>query len=122
MAQKTAHLLHTPMLKNDREMIQHILAASIEEPYIRATHAYYLATNENFHSGPQFIPTDNTATPNINTPTQRATSRSIRFTHPLVDINGENALGWVEIELLSSPYVVLRYEAIILSISLTILC
>lgn len=122
LSQKTAHLLHKPLLENDREMVRHILDASIEEPYIRATHAYYANTDEHFHSGPQFMPTKNADEPNSNTLVERDTYRSIRFSHPLVDLNNQNAIGWVEIELLDSPYLVLRYEAIILSIALTVLC
>ncbi len=122
LAQKTAHLLHKPLLEHNKEMAQHILDASIEEPYIRASHAYYATTGESFHSGPQFIPTDVKTEHPLETATHQHTQRSIRFTHPLVDMEGKNAIGWVEIELLDSPYLVVRYEAIILSIAITLLC
>lgn len=122
LAKKTAHLLHHPLLQNDKVMVQHILDASIEEPYIRAIHAYYSNTDENFHSGPDFMPTEDTTKPNAQTPIKRDTYRSIRFTHPLVNLENKNAIGWVEIELMDSSYIALRYEAIILSIALTVLC
>lgn len=122
LAKKTAHLLHSPLLQNDKVMVQHILDASIEEPYIRAVHVYYAATKESFHSGPDFMPAKDTVEPNAQIPTKRHTYRSIRFTHPLVNLENKNAIGWVEIELMDSSYIALRYEAIILSIALTVLC
>jgi len=122
LAQKTAHLLHKPLLENNRELVQYILDASLEEPYIRAVHAYYIDSDTRFHSGPQFMPTDVAGEPNMQAPLQRATNRTIRFAHPLVNIDNKNPIGWVELELMASPYAVVRYEAIVLTIALTLLC
>jgi len=122
LAQKTAHLLHKPLLENNRELAQYILDASLEEPYIRAVHAYYIDSDTRFHSGPQFMPTDVAGEPNMQAPLQRATNRTIRFAHPLVNIDNKNPIGWVELELMASPYAVVRYEAIVLTIALTLLC
>lgn len=122
LAQKTAHLLHKPMLENNRELVQHILDASIEEPYIRAVHAYYAAADQSFHSGPQFMPTEDAGEPNSTTSLERSTYRTLRFSNPLVDLDDKNPIGWVELELMSSPYAVVRYEAIVLTIALTLLC
>jgi two-component system, NarL family, sensor histidine kinase BarA len=122
LAQKTAHLLHKPMLENNRELVQYILDASIEEPYIRAVHAYYTDTDQSFHSGPQFMQTEDTGEPNMQQPLERHTDRTLRFSHPLVNLDNKNPIGWVELELMAAPYAVVRYEAIVLTIALTLLC
>jgi two-component system sensor histidine kinase BarA len=122
LAQKTAHLLHKPMLENNRELVQYILDASLEEPYIRAVHAYYSDADQSFHSGPQFMHTDDASEPNMQQPLERKTYRTLRFAHPLVNLDNKNPIGWVEIELMAAPYVVVRYEAIVLTIALTLLC
>jgi two-component system sensor histidine kinase BarA len=121
LAQKTAHLLHKPLLENNRELVQYILDASIEEPYIRAVHAYYSDANESFHSGPQFMPNDDSRTPDMQQPLKRKTYRTALFAHPLVDLENKNPIGWVEIELMAAPYAVVRYEAIVLTIAITLL-
>lgn len=122
LVQKTAHLLHKPMLDNNRELVQNILDASLEEPYIRAIHVYYADKDQSFHSGPQFMETHDSGEPNMLQPLERKTYRTLRFSHPLVNIENKNSIGWVEIELLAAPYAVVRYEAIVLTIALTILC
>ncbi len=122
LAQKTAHLLHKPILEQDLELVQHILDTSIEEPYIRAIHVYYAAGKQNFHSGPQFIDIRNDAEPSMDTPGEFRTYRTLHFSHPLVDRNGNNPIGWVELELLTAPFVVVRYEAMVLAIAITLLC
>lgn len=124
LAQKTAHLLHKPMSENNAELVQHILEASLEEPYIRAIHVYKATTNTHFHSGPQFMEPGNHSalTPNMETPVEQKTYRTLRFAHPLVNSQQSNSIGWVELELLTAPYAVIRYEAIMLAIALTIFC
>lgn len=122
LAQKTAHLLHKPISDSDRELTQHILDASLEEPYIRAIHAYYADKDQSFHSGPQFMETRDSGEPNMEQPLERKTYRTLRFSHPLVNLENKNPIGWVEIELLAAPYAVVRYEAIVLTIALTTLC
>ncbi|HTF95162.1 MAG TPA: response regulator [Cellvibrio sp.] len=122
LAQKTAHLLHKPITENNRDLVQHILDASLEEPYIRAIHAYHENSKQHFHSGPQFMETYDSNEPNMQQPLERKTYRTLRFAHPLVDLENKNPVGWVEIELLAAPYAVVRYEAIVLTIALTLLC
>ncbi|MEN0038669.1 MAG: response regulator [Cellvibrio sp.] len=122
LAQKTAHLLHKPMLENNQQLVQYILDASLEEPYIRAAHAYYTDADKSFHSGPQFMPSKGISEPNMQQPMERKTDRTLRFSHPLVNLDNKNPIGWVEIELMAAPYAVVRYEAIVLTIALTLLC
>lgn len=122
LAQKTAHLLHKPLQENNRELVQHILDASLEEPYIRAVHVYNATADQHFHSGPQLMETDEPGNPNMDQPLERKTYRTLRFSHPLVDKDNKNPLGWIEMELMAAPYAVVRYEAIVLTIALTTLC
>jgi two-component system, NarL family, sensor histidine kinase BarA len=122
LAKKTAHILHEPLRQHNLQLAQEILNASVEEPFVRAAHFYIAKDNTHFHSGPSFADTTDQGTPNMETPLRRDTLTTIRFSHPLVDKQGQDVLGWVEIEFTSSPFLVVRYEAIILAIALTLLC
>ncbi|HSC66429.1 MAG TPA: response regulator [Cellvibrio sp.] len=122
LAQKTAHLLHKPVLENNRELVQYILDASLEEPYIRAVEVHYTAANQRFHSGPQFMRTDDVREPDMQQALERKTDKTLRFSHPLVNLENKNPIGWIELELMAAPYAVVRYEAIVLTIALTLLC
>lgn len=122
LAQKTAHLLHKPVLQNNAELIHHILDASIEEPHIRAVRAYLADSKQYIHSGPQFMGGDGASNPSTETPGEFRTYRTLRFSHPLVTPEDSTSLGWVELELLTAPFAVVRYEAIILTIAITVLC
>jgi len=122
LVNKTAHLLHKPLTENNTELAQHIVDASLEDPYIRAVEAYDAVNGVRYHAGASFMQTTDSGEPNEFTPTKRTTYRSIRFSEPLVDLQNQNPIGWVEIELASSPYLVFNYEAILLTISLSVLC
>lgn len=122
LVNKTAHLLHKPLTDKNTELVQHIVDASLEDPYIRAVEAYDAINNIRYHAGPSFMQTEDPGEPNITTAVKRNTYRSIRFSQPLVDINNQNAIGWVEMELMSSPYLVFNYETVVLTIALSILC
>ena len=122
LAKKTAHLLHYPALHNNRELLQEILAASLEEPFIRAVS---LNTNDGqlqLHSGPEFFPSSDAGSPNSLEPLKRQTPHSLRFAHPLVDKNNQQPLGWVELELISAPYIVVHHQAVILAAMIVLLC
>src|SRR5690606_7264277 len=99
-----------------------VLNASLEEPFVRAVHVYHRDSDTNFHVGPEFIPALEGDAPNATTPIQRHTSKSIRFASPLVDNDGKNSIGWIELELLTSPFIVLRYETLLITIVMTLLC
>lgn len=122
LAKKTAHILHEPLRQHNMELAQEILSASVEEPFVRAAHFYLADENINFHSGPEFVDSTDPGTPDLIHPLRRNTLNTIRFAHPLVNRHNEDPLGWVEIEFTSSPFLVVRYEAIILTIALTLLC
>src|SRR5690606_25825056 len=40
----------------------------------------------------------------------------------LVDNEGSNPIGWVEMELLNAPFLVLRYETLLIAVLITALC
>ena len=122
LAKKTAHILHEPLRQQNIALAQEILNASVEEPFVRAAHFYIAAGDIHYHSGPEFVESKEPGTPDSKAPLRRNTLSTIRFAHPLVDTHGKNALGWVEVEFTSSPFLVVRYEAIILTIALTLLC
>jgi two-component system, NarL family, sensor histidine kinase BarA len=123
LTRKTAQIIYTPLLQKNNVLVQALLDGSLEEPYVRALHIHVDATGESFHTGPEFFPsTDLGLTPNSLEPVRRETHRSILFTHPIVNKEGKNPLGWVEIELLSSPYMVVHYQTILITIGITLLC
>lgn len=123
MTRKTAHLIYAPIIRNDKALLQELLDGSLEDPYIRALHVRLDTTNESFHSGPEFLPTNDVGlSPNSLAPVRRETRRTILFSHPIVDKNGLNPIGWVEIEMLSSPYMVIHYQTILITIAITFAC
>ncbi len=122
LAEKTAHLLYNPLHTQNFSQAQEILDAIIEEPNVRAAHVYLSDSDRSLHAGPQLTATDDLGEPNLKTPLKRDTFRSYRFANPLVNSAGKDPQGWVEVELMSAPFLVLRYEALILVIALTILC
>ncbi|RZA09327.1 MAG: HAMP domain-containing protein, partial [Moraxellaceae bacterium] len=123
MTHKMAHLIYTPIIQNDKTLLQELLDGSLEDPYIRALHVRLENTNESFHSGPEFLPANDLGlAPNSLTPVRRETRRTILFSHPIVDKNGLHPIGWVEVEMLSSPYMVIHYQTILITIAITFAC
>lgn len=122
LARKTAHLVYKPLQDNNLDMVQHLLDASIEEPSIRATHLYVATIDKHFHAGPQFMPDDQTPWSALTGEAfSQETSRAIRYFHPLVSPDNQTPIGWVGLELLSAPYSVIRYQAIVIAIALAVL-
>jgi len=123
MTRKTAHLIYTPIIQNDKVLLQELLDGSLEDPYIRALHVRLEKNNESFHSGPEFLPTNDVGlSPNSLEPVRRETRRTILFSHPITDKNGLNPIGWVEVEMLSSPYMVIHYQTILITVVITLAC
>lgn len=119
---KTAQLTHYALMTGDENLVYSMLDASLEEPFVRAVHLYHNENNSSYHAGPDFLPILKGEEPNSVQAGQRRTSQSIRFSNPVVDNNGENSLGWIELELLTSPFVVLRYQTLLIAIVITFLC
>ncbi len=123
MTRKTAQLIYTPIIQNDKILLQALLDGSLEDPYIRALHVRIDNTGETFHSGPEFLPTTDTGlSPNSLEPVRRETRRTILFSHPIVNKEKLNPIGWVEVEMLSSPYMVIYYQTILITIAITLAC
>lgn len=122
LTQKMAHLSHYALRSGDEHMVRSILEASLEEPFIRAIHLYYHETRQHFHVGPQFMEVTRGDSPGMNQPSTRTTAKSILFSHPVVDTDGTHPIGWVELELLNAPYLVLRYETLLISVLVAVLC
>ena len=123
MVRKTAQLIYTPIIQNDKTMLQALLDGSLEDPYIRALNVHIDGTGENFHAGPEFFATNDIGlSPSSLEPIRRETRRSILFSYPIVDKNNRNPIGWVEVELLSSPYMVIHYQIILITIAITLAC
>jgi len=123
MTRKTAQLLYTPIIQNDKVLVQALMDGSLEDPYIRALHVHLDASGESFHSGPEFLPmTDVGLSPNSLEPVRRETRRSIIFSHPIVNKEGLKPIGWVEVEMLASPYMVIHYQVILMTLAITIAC
>lgn len=120
---KTAHLIHHAIQSGDEELVSAMLKASLEEPFVRAIHLHIDATNTQLHAGPQFFPAqEGSSVPNSVQAGQHSTPESIRFFSPVTDNSGQNSLGWVELELLTSPFMVLRYETLLITVIITLLC
>jgi two-component system sensor histidine kinase BarA len=123
MTRKTAQLIYTPIIQNDKVLLQALLDGSLEDPYIRALHVRIDNTGETFHSGPEFLlTTDQGLSPNSLEPVRRETRRTILFSHPIVNKEGLNPIGWVEVEMLSAPYMVIYYQTILITIAITLAC
>ncbi len=123
MTRKTAQLIYAPLIQQDKALVQALLDGSLEDPYIRALHVHLNTTGESFHTGPEFLPTtDDGLEPNILTPVRRETRRTILFTHPIVNKAGVNPIGWLEVEMLSSPYMVIHYQTILMTIAISLFC
>lgn len=122
LTQKMAHLSHYALRSGDEKMISSILEASLEEPFIRAIHLYHHESGKHFHAGPTFLPALEGSAPNVDRASTRITAKSILFSNPVVDNANQNSIGWVEMELLTSPFLVLRYETLLITFILTLVC
>ncbi|RYZ78300.1 MAG: HAMP domain-containing protein, partial [Moraxellaceae bacterium] len=127
MTRKTAQLIYTPIVQKNNELVHALIEGSLEDPYVRAVHVHLNEGNTTFHSGPEFFPAthsflDDAAISNDLTPTRRETHRSIIFSHPIANKSGEAPIGKIEMELLSSPYMVIHYQTILITIFITLGC
>ena len=122
MTRKTAHLIHPFIINNDKATLQTLLDGSLEDPYVRALHVQ-LDNGESFHSGPEFLPINDAGlAPNRLVPVRHETRRTILFSHPITNKDGTNPVGWVEVEMLSSPYMVIHYQTILITIFISLGC
>jgi two-component system, NarL family, sensor histidine kinase BarA len=123
MTRKTAQLIYTPIIERQKDLVQALLDGSLEDPYIRALDVHITTTGETFHSGPEFFSIEKPLpTTDYRAPSRRETRRSILYSHPITDKTGSNTIGWVEMEMMSSPYLVIHYETILITLAITLIC
>ncbi|WP_051235636.1 response regulator [Marinimicrobium agarilyticum] len=123
LSEKLAELSRETLNRNDPDLLRSIIDASLEEPYIRAVELHLRENDTVVHSGPRMMPLTNPEPVDLTQPQQRNTLKSIRFAHPIPPRNeGEPSPGWIEVELLAAPFVVLRYQTILITLILTLMC
>ncbi len=122
LSEKLAEISAETLSRNDPDLLSSIIHASLEEPYIRAVELHLEETGTTIHSGPRMLPLVNPSPVDLNQPQQRETPKSIRFSHPIPSPEGQESPGWIEVELLASPFLVLRYQTILITMVLTLIC
>jgi len=122
LSEKLADISAETLSRNDPDLLRSVIEASLEEPYIRAVELYLKDSGTTIHSGPRMLPLVNPAPADLSQPQQRETPKSIRFAHPVPGRNGAPSPGWIEVELLASPFLVLRYQTILITLVLTLVC
>ncbi|WP_024460528.1 response regulator [Marinimicrobium sp. LS-A18] len=122
LSEKLAEISAETLSRNDPDLLRSVIQASLEEPYIRAVELYLKDSGTTIHSGPRMLPLVNPAPADLSQPQQRETPKSIRFAHPVPGRDGAPSPGWIEVELLASPFLVLRYQTILITLVLTLVC
>lgn len=122
LSEKLAEISAETLSRNDPDLMRSVIQASLEEPYIRAVELYLKDSGTTIHSGPRMLPLVNPAPADLSQPQQRETPKSIRFAHPVPGRDGAPSPGWIEVELLASPFLVLRYQTILITLVLTLVC
>ncbi|MDQ2075390.1 response regulator [Marinimicrobium sp. ABcell2] len=121
LSEKLAHMSHVSLIHGNAEMLPTLLEASLEEPYVRAVQVHLAESGIVYRSGASMLPPLEGADADMSQRQMRRTPKSIRFAHPVVDVNHERPLGWLELELLTSPFLVLRYKTFLIALILTLL-
>lgn len=121
LSERLAGVTHEALTHGDPELARSIVAASLEEPYIRAVKVTLPQRELTLHSGPTMLPLIEPEPASLDRARQRETAKSVRFAHPLPADDSGNSPGWLEVELLSSPFLVLRYQTILAGVVLTLL-
>ncbi len=119
LTEKLAHMSHAALRHGDTQLVRALVDASLEEPYVRAIQVYIEPTGERYRSGASMLPPLENRDADMGIAQQRPTPKSVRFAHPLVDNEGNTPLGWIELELLTSPFLVMRYQTILIGLLLT---
>ncbi len=118
LATKTARLLQQPLAQGQLDRVQDILDLSIEEPYIRALRLYPAAGQPPLHAGPMGLADGELPTAGRSAPFVRSGRQTLSFWQPLKGDTG----GWLEVEILNAPYLLVRYQIILLTLAAASLC
>src|SRR5690606_561951 len=124
LAEKTSSLAHIALSTEDPILLQEIISATLEEPHVRAVHIFDARQQSNHHRGPQFIveDEDKTSIATAGQVTGKAASDSMRFSFPIAKKDGDERIGTLDIELVTSPFRVLLYQTLLLVVLATIAC
>lgn len=120
LSEKLAHMAHVSLQHKGTEMLPALLEASLEEPYVRGLQVYLTDTGQVYRSGATMLAPLDTTDVDMSQAQMRPTPKSIRFAHPIMDVNQEQAMGWLELELLTSPFLVLRYKTFLIVLIITL--
>ncbi|MBU2885043.1 response regulator [Gilvimarinus agarilyticus] len=122
LAEKTANLAHISLSANNPAILEALIQATLEEPLVRAIHVHDTTHQLDYHVGPKFFAvTTDTIVANGHVH-EKQTQGSIRYHHPIVNSEGQQALGWLEIELLLSPYWITIYQVLLIVVLATMAC
>lgn len=120
LTEKLAHMSHAALRHGDTQLVRALVDASLEEPYVRAIQIFVEPTGEYYRSGASMLAPRENQNVDMSFPQRRPTPKSIRFSHPIVNNEGTNPRGWIELELLTSPFLVMRYQTILIGLLLTL--
>ena len=120
LSENLAQMTHVSLQHNGTEMLPTMLEASLEEPYVRSVQVYLTDTGQVYRSGATMLAPLDAAQVDMGQTQMRPTPKSIRFAHPISGDNHEQPIGWVELELLTSPFLVLRYQTLLTVLIITL--
>jgi two-component system, NarL family, sensor histidine kinase BarA len=121
VSEKLAHIAYISLSQGGEEILPVLLEASLEEPYMRGVKVHLSETGAVYRSGASMLPPLEAIDADMSQRQIRRTPNSIRFAHPIIDIDHQQSVGWLELELLTSPFLVLRYKTFLITLIITLL-
>lgn len=122
LAEKTAYLAHIALSDNNPALLRELIQATLEEPLVRAVHVKDSVHQADYHAGPKFFDARTSLTSFNESGHKVKTKNSTRYHYPIVNHQGESELGWLEIELLMSPYWISVYQMLLIVILAAMAC
>ncbi|HEY7885729.1 MAG TPA: histidine kinase dimerization/phospho-acceptor domain-containing protein, partial [Cellvibrionaceae bacterium] len=124
LTEKTSRLVQVALSAQNQLLLHEIISATLEEPYVRAVSIYDAEQETHQHWGPRFLVDDEDSGVQINTGemASKTTEDSIRFRFPIVNKAGDEQIGTLDIELITSPFRVLLYQTLLVVVLATIAC
>jgi len=125
ISSQLALLSQLAVKRNDTEVLPELLYRFLGEPYVRAL-AIHLEAGAGrearlFSAGPPMQALPREVNPAQLQPQRLNLDGLIRHRHPIPAENEGASPGWVEVELTSSPHLVLQYESLLISLLLLVL-
>lgn len=118
-AEQTAKLVYPSIDSHQFTSTRELLNIAAEELYIRAIHVSVTEGNRQLHQGPQFILSpeeeieyEQFALQKLLEPTQSQSLQTYRFSHPITHHLTHAPIGWVEIEMITVPYQLVRSQTL----------